>query len=106
MTGISDLNLPPIEPLNIPKLGMENGHGAVRVRALFSNITAYGPGNYTIGKVRVDLKTLRMDLHLAIPKIELQGKYEVAGQVLLFPIQSKGDFWALFGTKNITSYEQ
>ncbi|KAJ8673671.1 hypothetical protein QAD02_004933 [Eretmocerus hayati] len=95
--GITDLDLPSIEPLVIPELGMENGQGAVRIRALFSNITAFGPGNYTIKKVRTDLRTLRLDLHLAMPKIELRGRYEVAGQVLLFPIQSKGDFWASFG---------
>lgn len=76
---------------------MENGQGAVRVSAVFSNITAIGPGNYTVGKVRTDLRSLRLDLHLTIPKIELQGRYEVAGNVLLFPIQSQGDFWALFG---------
>ncbi|XP_058803069.1 protein takeout-like isoform X2 [Phymastichus coffea] len=95
--GIGELDLPPIEPLVIPELGMENGQGAVRVRALFSNITAFGPGNYSINKVRTDLKNLRLDLHLTIPKIELQGRYEVTGNVLLFPIQSQGDFWALFG---------
>ncbi|XP_011309495.1 protein takeout [Fopius arisanus] len=95
--GIPELELPPIEPLTIPQLGMENGQGAVRVSALFSNITAIGPGNYTVGRVRVDLRNLRLDLHLAIPKIELQGHYVVAGNVLLFPIQSQGDFWALFG---------
>ncbi|XP_066598489.1 protein takeout-like [Prorops nasuta] len=95
--GIADLDLPPIEPLSIPELGMENGQGAVRVSALFSNITAIGPGNYSINKVRVDIKTLRLDLQLTIPKIELQGRYKVAGNVLLFPIQSQGDFWALFG---------
>ena len=83
---------------------MENGQGAVRVRALFSNITALGPGNYTIGKVRVDIPSLRLDLHLSIPKIELAGRYEVAGNVLLFPIQSQGDFWALFGMFCIDEY--
>ncbi|XP_063991765.1 protein takeout-like [Diachasmimorpha longicaudata] len=95
--GIPELELPPIEPLTIPRLGMENGQGAVRVSALFSNITAIGPGNYTVGRVRVDLRNLRLNLHLTIPKIELQGHYEVAGNVLLFPIQSQGNFWALFG---------
>ncbi|XP_012275315.1 protein takeout [Orussus abietinus] len=95
--GIPELELPPIEPLTIPELGMENGQGAVRVSALFSNITAIGPGNYSITKIRVDLKSLRMDLHLTIPKIELQGRYEVTGNVLLFPIQSRGEFWAFFG---------
>ncbi|CAK9807233.1 Protein takeout [Anthophora plagiata] len=95
--GISELDLPPIEPLIIPELGMENGQGAVRIKALFSNITVIGAGNYTITKARVDVTTYRLDLHLAFPKIELQGGYEVVGNVLLFPIQSHGDFWALFG---------
>lgn len=91
------MDLPPIEPLIIPELGMENGQGAVRVRALFSNITVIGAGNYSITKARIDVTTYRLDLHLAFPKIELQGRYEVVGNVLLFPIQSHGEFWALFG---------
>ncbi|XP_003690199.1 uncharacterized protein LOC100868510 [Apis florea] len=97
LKGIPELDLPPIEPLIIPELGMENGQGAVRVRALFSNITVIGAGNYTLTKSRVDVKTYRLDIHLAFPKIELQGRYEVVGNVLLFPIQSHGEFWALFG---------
>ena len=96
-TGINELSLPPIEPLRIPELKMENGQGSVRVRAVFSNITALGPGNYSINKVRVDLRTLRLDVHLFVPKMELRGLYEVVGNVLLFPIQSHGDFWAFFG---------
>ncbi|KAK2576587.1 hypothetical protein KPH14_005257 [Odynerus spinipes] len=95
--GIPELELPSIEPLTIPKLGMENGQGPVKVSALFSNITCVGAGNYNITKVRVDFNSLRIDLHLTIPKVELQGRYEVAGNVLLFPIKSQGDFWALFG---------
>ncbi|XP_053972525.1 uncharacterized protein LOC128873180 [Hylaeus volcanicus] len=97
LKGIPDLDLPPIEPLIIPELGMENGQGAVRIRALFSNITVIGAGNYSISKTRLDIASYRLDLHLGFPKIELQGRYEVAGNVLLFPIQSHGDFWALFG---------
>ncbi|KAL7294599.1 protein takeout-like [Trichogramma pretiosum] len=95
--GIPELSLPPIDPLVIPELKIENGQGAVRVRALFSNITSFGAGNYSINKVRSDLRTLRFDLHLGIPKIELNGQYDINGNVLLFPIQSQGDFWAMFG---------
>ncbi|KAG7200225.1 hypothetical protein KM043_017702 [Ampulex compressa] len=95
--GIPDLELPPIEPLIIPELRMENGQGAVRVRAVFSNITAIGGGNYTLNKIRVDIDNYRVDLHISIPKIELRGRYEVIGNVLLFPIQSRGEFWALLG---------
>ncbi|XP_015523619.1 protein takeout-like [Neodiprion virginianus] len=94
--GLPELELPPIEPLTIPELGMQNGQGAVRVSALFKNINAIGPGNFTVSKARADIPNLRIDFHITIPKIELRGRYEVAGNVLLFPIQSQGDFWAVF----------
>ncbi|XP_070156915.1 protein takeout [Polyergus mexicanus] len=95
--GIPELELPSIEPLVIPELKIENGQGPVRIRAFFTNITAIGPGNYSINKVRVNISSYRIDLHLSLPKIEVQGNYDINGNVLLFPIQSHGNFWALFG---------
>lgn len=50
--GIDELTVPPIEPLIIPKMQMENGHGAVRVRAILSNMTIHGASNYTVLNVR------------------------------------------------------
>lgn len=76
---------------------IENGQGPVRIRAFFTNITAIGPGNYSISKVRVNMSMFRFDIHFSFPKIELQGNYDIDGNVLLFPIQSHGTFWALFG---------
>jgi hypothetical protein len=37
-----------MEPLVIPLLMMENGNGAVRVRAAFNNMTIRGASNYSI----------------------------------------------------------
>lgn len=51
--GIEELTVPPIEPLLIPKMQMENGHGAVRVRAILSNMTIHGASNYTVLNVRL-----------------------------------------------------
>ncbi|XP_032681342.1 uncharacterized protein LOC116848888 [Odontomachus brunneus] len=97
VNGIPELDLPSIEPLVIPELKIENGQGPVRIRALFNNITAIGPGNYSINKIRVNMSSYRLDIHVSFPKIELQGLYDINGNVLLFPIQSHGEFWALFG---------
>jgi hypothetical protein len=33
---------------------------------------------------------------LSLPRIEATGRYEVTGNVLLFPVRSKGEFWAMF----------
>lgn len=42
------------------------------------------------------MKKLRIDMGLVLPRIEVTGRYEVTGQVLLFPVRSQGDFWASF----------
>lgn len=85
-----------MEPLRIEALAMENNAGAVRIKALFSEIVAIGASNYTIKDVRSDIKKLRIDLSLGIPRVEVRGKYEVIGNVLLLPVRSNGDFWAEF----------
>ncbi|XP_014471415.1 PREDICTED: protein takeout-like [Dinoponera quadriceps] len=95
--GIPELELPPIEPLVIPEMKIENGQGPVRVRAIFTNITAIGPGNFSISKIRINMASYRIDIHISFPKIELQGNYDINGNILLFPIQSHGQFWALLG---------
>ncbi|KAI5715237.1 hypothetical protein M8J77_012797 [Diaphorina citri] len=98
--GIDEIAVPSIEPLIIPAMKMENGHGAVRVRAIFSNLTIHGASNYTVLNVKSDLNKYRIDLALHLPHIEVTGNYDVNGNVLLFPVRSRGDFWAAFG--NVT----
>lgn len=75
---------------------MENGNGAVRVRAAFNNMTIRGASNYTITWIKSDVPKYRIDMGLSLPRIEATGKYEVTGNVLLFPVRSKGEFWAVF----------
>ncbi|XP_050541636.1 circadian clock-controlled protein daywake-like [Daktulosphaira vitifoliae] len=101
VNGIDELSVPPIEPLLIPKMQMENGHGAVRVRAILSNMTIHGASNYTVLNVRSDLNKLRVDLGIFIPHLEATGNYDVNGNVLLLPVRSRGDFWASFD--NVTA---
>ncbi|KAL1140368.1 hypothetical protein AAG570_000300 [Ranatra chinensis] len=98
--GIPEIKLQSLEPMKINKMTMDNGHGAVRVRAVFTNITVYGASNYTIIDVQGDVPNFKIDLYLWIPRIEVTGNYEVSGNVLLFPVRSRGDFWAMFS--NVT----
>lgn len=51
---------------------------------------------YFLHGCRSDLKNLRIDIAFTLPRIEVSGFYEVSGQVLLFPVRSRGDFWAAF----------
>ncbi|XP_037036851.1 protein takeout-like [Bradysia coprophila] len=94
--GLPELKVPALEPLNIEQMAMENDAGAVRVKALFSNIIVKGSSNYTVKEVRSDVKKLRIDMRLTVPRVESRGKYEVFGNVLLLPVRSNGEFWAEF----------
>lgn len=103
---------------------MENNAGAVRIKALFTDIFTHGISNYSVKDVRSDIKVcdrivlihskisfpnskiistnniyfqrLRIDLSLIIPRVEVRGKYDISGQVLVLPVRSNGEFWAEF----------
>lgn len=53
--GLPELDVPAVEPLRIEELAMENNAGAVRIKALFTDITVKGPSNYTVRDVRSDI---------------------------------------------------
>jgi hypothetical protein len=94
--GIPEIGLPPMEPLKVDALGIENTAGNIRIKGVFSNVVNAGASNFTVKEVRSDLNKLRLDLGLHIPHIKSRGRYEVNGQVLLLPIISHGDFYAEF----------
>lgn len=54
--GLAEINVPPLEPLLIEQMNMDNDAGAVRIKARFSEILAKGASNYTIKEVRSDVK--------------------------------------------------
>ncbi|KAG5883596.1 hypothetical protein JTB14_004790 [Gonioctena quinquepunctata] len=94
--GISEIDVPSIDPLTIENMVMENGRGAIRVRAAFYNITTNGASNYSVQSIKADLDNYAIELRINLPRLECKGKYDVGGNVLLFPVRSKGDFWAVF----------
>lgn len=59
--GLPELGVPVLEPLHISEMRMENDAGAVRIKALFSNINVKGASNYTIREVRSDVKVIQPD---------------------------------------------
>ncbi|XP_055715244.1 protein takeout-like [Phlebotomus papatasi] len=96
VNGLKDLDVPPLDPLHIKEMAMDNNAGAVQVKALFTDILVKGGSNYTIKDVRADINKYRIDVSVMLPRVEIRGKYEIVGRVLLLPVQSNGDFWTEF----------
>jgi hypothetical protein len=91
-TGIPELNLQPIEPLLVQQLNIDNDNGNFRLNGKYKNIVIKGASGIYITDVRTDLKNLRIDAKLTIPKLEARGNFDVQGQAILLPIVAKGNF--------------
>jgi len=74
VAGIPELSLPSLEPLVIGRLAMENGNGAVRVRAAFNNMTIRGGSNYTISWIKYGQKWMFQCLTLLISALFIPFK--------------------------------
>ena len=61
ITLFSWTGLPPLEPLKIDALGIENNAGNIRIKGLFTNVVNVGSSNFTVKEVRSDLKVSRKD---------------------------------------------
>lgn len=55
ISGIPEIGLPPMEPLKIDALGIENNAGNIRIKGLFTNVINTGSSNFTIREVRSDI---------------------------------------------------
>lgn len=53
--GIPEIGLPPMEPLKVDALGIENTAGNIRIKGVFSNVVNSGASNFTVKEVRSDL---------------------------------------------------
>lgn len=60
LTGIKEIGLPPLEPLKIDALGIENNAGNIRIKGLFTNVINAGSSNFTVKEVRSDLNARKI----------------------------------------------
>ncbi|XP_065214845.1 protein takeout-like [Planococcus citri] len=89
--GVPRFGLPPIDPLRISTLSIDQGHGPVAIKMDFNDLDIVNIGTADVKDVKVDMgkKAINMKLDLSAPVI-LEGHYKVSGKVLVLPIQGDG----------------
>ncbi|RZF36644.1 hypothetical protein LSTR_LSTR012323 [Laodelphax striatellus] len=92
--GIPELNIPPIDPLMIPMVMLEQGTPAVNYKAKLKNLKVFGLRNYMFDNVMIDLTKLQIMGRINIPMIWLEADYDIKGRALVLPIQGNGLFKA------------
>ncbi|KAK7864823.1 hypothetical protein R5R35_012481 [Gryllus longicercus] len=88
--GISEVAIPPFEPLFIKKLSLRRDSGAVTIAGTFFNVLVSGPSNSTADFVKLDESRRRMDFGLTIPELRLEGDYDLRGNILVLPLVGAG----------------
>nr|CAD7410706.1 unnamed protein product [Timema cristinae] len=88
--GIPELDVPPIEPLLLKEVVVSRGANAATFRAVGSNVKVYGPAQFQITGLKVDLKNMVFYINLKLPELYFDGDYDVNARILILPLRGKG----------------
>ncbi|KAE8736905.1 hypothetical protein FOCC_FOCC017638, partial [Frankliniella occidentalis] len=99
--GIPEWHIPPLEPMVIKGVSLNQGGGNTRIRAMFKDLKVSGLSNYIITYVKSSPADYKFTIGLQFPKLHTKGEYTIFGNLLLIPIKGQGPFWADF--KNVTA---
>lgn len=95
LNGIPELEIPPIDPLFVPKIEITQT-GGVQLTATFTNISIYGAGDFRLRSVRVDAESNKMRIKLWYPQLSMKANYNIQGQLLMLPVSGQGKCWGNF----------
>ncbi|PNF31864.1 Protein takeout, partial [Cryptotermes secundus] len=89
-TGIPEFGIPSCEPLQIKQLVFNQGHGAVTLTSTYTDIKVYGPTEFRLDTVRIDLDKKSVRIKLWLPHLRMTSHYKIDGRVLIMPISGRG----------------
>ncbi|KAG5881282.1 hypothetical protein JTB14_028661 [Gonioctena quinquepunctata] len=98
--GVPEIGLQVLDPLKVSQLNiLQGGGGPVTVNASLTNVTVLGFSNTTILHNSVDPETYDFYTKLVLPRLRIDGNYELLGRILVIPLRGKGTCW--FDAKNL-----
>lgn len=93
--GIPELDVPPLDPLFVPMIAIDQT-GGIQVAASFHNISIYGAGDFRLRNIRTEMESNKMRIKLWYPQLSLAATYDIRGQLLMLPIAGQGACWGNF----------
>ncbi|OWR42242.1 seminal fluid protein CSSFP066 [Danaus plexippus plexippus] len=94
LNGIPEVNIPTLEPFNVPTLKLDRTANNLRLKANIKNMKAVGGSKFTIEKFRLNLNNKYVaEIKLSIPKLVVTADYDVKGsRILTLDISGQGRF--------------
>ncbi|KAK9686883.1 hemolymph juvenile hormone binding protein (JHBP) [Popillia japonica] len=84
--GIPEFDIPSCEPLIIPEVIIDQGNGPVSVKSTYNDVRVYGPTQFELKSIKIDLDKDKVSLKVWLPRLELNCQYSMEGRVLMLPI--------------------
>ncbi|XP_025198797.1 protein takeout-like [Melanaphis sacchari] len=90
--GNPELNLPPLDPVHIPRVSVYKNMQDIRVTGELSNLTAKGASSITFKALKVNLRENTWDMVIAVPLITFVTDFNlnVTLKVILMPVFGNG----------------
>ncbi|KAE9545414.1 hypothetical protein AGLY_000957 [Aphis glycines] len=92
MQGNPELNLPPLDPVHIPRVSVYKNTQEIRVTGELSNLTAKGASSITFKALKVNLRENTWDMTMTVPLITFVTDFNlnVTLKIILMPVFGKG----------------
>ncbi|XP_039953710.1 circadian clock-controlled protein daywake [Bactrocera tryoni] len=101
--GIPELFIPPITPLVVPEIRMDQDSGAIYLHSTFKDITVNGLANFTLNELHINPQKMRMTLMMSVPNVTMNAKYKMQGKIMMMPLMGEGDFKANFSNVELST---
>ncbi|KAK6640355.1 hypothetical protein RUM44_012048 [Polyplax serrata] len=88
--GIKDLNFPPLDPLRIPEMKVDQSNAPISIRLKLLDTIHTGLGTMKFHAASIDLDKNRWILNATLPNYALFGRYMANGRIILLPIIGDG----------------
>jgi len=91
-TGIPQLRIPPTEPMNVDTIAFQQGQPPVVVSATFNNVIVKGLSTFVTNYIEADPNSQTLRIGLTVPQMDIQGFYQINGEVFILPLEGSGTF--------------
>ncbi|XP_050422083.1 protein takeout-like [Adelges cooleyi] len=98
--GIPEMHVPPLDPISVPVISLNQGTNSVNFKALFTHLKGFGAKNFELKNIKIDIENHLFEIELHFPEYKIESKYDITGKILMLPIKGNGKFSGNFTNIN------
>ncbi|EDV92574.1 protein takeout [Drosophila grimshawi] len=90
MDGIPELYIPPMEPLLVPEIRMDQDSGAIYLHSVYRNVKISGMSKHRLINLTIEPSKHKISFSLTFPKLMLDSEYSIKGKIMMMPLLGDG----------------